>query len=61
MRPGIILKKDFNLTDLVKSVWVSVKVDALAKFMIDVTQKGFARDIIENGTVVEQAEKFTGA
>ncbi|KUI55976.1 Protein FMP52, mitochondrial [Cytospora mali] len=56
MRPGLVLKKEFNLADVGRSFITSVRVDALAKVTIDVALNGFEREIWENGDIVERGK-----
>ena len=48
MRPGMVLKKEFNMRDAVRGLAPSVRVDVLAKAMVEVAVKGGEKDTFEN-------------
>lgn len=53
MRPGMVLAKEMTIRSLVFSLGPSVKVDALAKVMIDLALRGNERQVLENNNICE--------
>ena len=54
MRPGMVLAKDANIRDMIRSLAPSVKVDVLAKMMLKMALDGFRDRVIENPTINQQ-------
>ena len=51
MRPGLVLGKEGSVMDIVGSVAPSVRVDALAKVMLDLVLNGSKDQIFENAVI----------
>ena len=58
MRPGMVLAKDANIRDMIRSLAPSVKVDVLAKVMLKVALDGSRDRVIENSTINQQGGKM---
>jgi hypothetical protein len=53
MRPGMVLSKEMTIRSLVFGLGPSVKVDALAKVMIDLALHGNELQVLENNNICE--------
>lgn len=51
MRPGMVLTKAGSALDLVRGLGPSVKVNTLAKVIVDVALNGSKDDSFENATI----------
>jgi hypothetical protein len=56
MRPGMVLSKEMTIRSLVFGLGPSVKVDALAKVMIDVALGGNDCQVFENTDICERGQ-----
>lgn len=54
LRPGFVLRKEFSLLDVARSLAPSVRLDALAKVMVDIALNGFESDTLENGDILQR-------
>lgn len=54
LRPGFVLKKEFNLLDVARSLAPSVRLDAIAKVTIDIALNGFGNDTLDNEAIVQR-------
>lgn len=52
LRPGAILKEGYSLRKVAWSLGPSVRLEALARAMIDIALDGFEKDTLENKDVV---------
>ncbi|KAK7743908.1 hypothetical protein SLS53_003930 [Cytospora paraplurivora] len=53
LRPGAILDEGYSLRKIAWSLGPSVRVEALARAMIDIALNGFEKDTLENKDVGE--------
>lgn len=55
LRPGFVLKKEFSLIDVARSLAPSVGLDAIGRVMVDIALIGCESDTLENGDIVERS------
>lgn len=53
MRPGLVLTKGGTVTDFLRGLAPSVRVDVLAKAAVDVAVHGNEERLLENGVIRE--------
>ena len=51
MRPAMVLTKETSVQSLILGLGPSVRVDVLARVMLDVALKGSSERIMENATI----------
>lgn len=55
LRPGFVLKKDFNFVDVARSLAPSVRLEALGRVVVDIALNGCESDTLENKDIVERS------